>query len=205
MKRRDPSELLAAHVTGGLDADEAARVEAHLADHPEARAELEAIADAIDQVRAAEPKPADEPDWDAMAAEIRRVCVEADRPRWWQLGRRWAAAIGTAAIAGVIGVVVARTWFDRAPETSPPRVATTVPTPDLPVADPVLPVVPDVHPHAADLGDSRDPLEIDDADDVPAIDPFGSADYLPVDLRADELPDEAIDAIDRLLAQVQAG
>lgn len=204
MKRRDPSELFAAHVTGGLDPDEVARVEAHLADHPEARDELEAIADAIAQVRDARPKPTSEPDWDAMAAEIRRVCVENDRPRWWQLGRRWAAAVSAAAIAGVIGVVIARTRTDPAPGLSPARVA-TVPTPEAPMAEPTAPAVPDLHPRAADPGPSRDPLEIDGADDVPAIDPFGSADYLPVDLMADELPDEAIDAIDRLLAEVQAG
>ncbi len=55
-----------------------------------------------------------------------------------------------------------------------------------------------------DPTDRRDPYG-DDEDESPAIDPFQAPDYVPIDQLADELPDEAIEAIDRFLAEVQAG
>jgi hypothetical protein len=276
--RPDPAELLAAHASGGLSPDEAAQVEAHLDEHPDARPELDAIAAAIAEVRAAEPRPADEPDWDGMAAEIQRACVESDR-RWWRLGRRWtAAALGGLAVTGAI-LMFTRTSPPQptairardslasgdAPVGPPPRTSVrepvsgasggapvgplpAAPEPVLARTSPAAPMAardaarietpPDASPSGLALSDPASPgasglplsdrtspgasgsaladrrlpalepgdvADLTEDDDPPAIDPFGSADYLPVDLMADELPDEAIDAIDRLLAQVQAG
>ena len=56
----------------------------------------------------------------------------------------------------------------------------------------------------ADPTDRRELHEADD-DESPSIDPFQAPDYVPIDQLADELPDEAIEAIDRFLAEVQAG
>lgn len=119
----DREELLAAHVTGGLDADEAAEIEALLAESPDARADADEIARLLAEVRAAEPRPAGEPDWGAMARAIQRACAEeggvaparADAsPGWaerlsparWLAARRairWpAGVVGAAAVAASI-------------------------------------------------------------------------------------------------------
>ncbi|HTE50454.1 MAG TPA: hypothetical protein VK698_06250, partial [Kofleriaceae bacterium] len=107
-------ELLAAHASGGLDPAEAAEVEAHVAAHPEARAELDAIARVLAEVRAAEPRPEREPDWDAMAGEIRRACFDQETSRRSRAGRlaallpaRWRAApfaarLGAAAAGAAV-------------------------------------------------------------------------------------------------------
>ena len=69
-------ELLAAHVSGGLDDREAAEVDALLAESSDARPEADAIARLLAEVRAAEPRPADEPDWSSMASAIQRACAK---------------------------------------------------------------------------------------------------------------------------------
>jgi hypothetical protein len=287
-------ELLAAHATGGLAPQEAAEVEAYLAAHPEARAELDDIAGALAALREAALRPSGEPDWDAMAAEIRRACAEHRPPPRGRLGRRlgavrraltlsggpgagWRparpavfAATMAAGAALAIVVVFAISRPDRAP-VSPATGAAPIARgsaedvdprlePDVDDAGDTLADDPDAEPddvRAADqpypelrepvLGDlSGEELERlehalareerpadafvadllgasldapsaddriagatddrdDDRDESPAIDPFQPPDYLSADDMADELPDEALDAIDRFLAEVQAG
>jgi hypothetical protein len=270
-------ELLSAYAAGGLAPAEAARVEAYLADHPEARDELDEIARTLAAVRAAEPRPHGEPDWDAMAREIQRACIDEPGAPWWQIWRRrWSRRPAVLAAAGAVAVALAFVVLSRGDDAAPdagrsaavdPRgraapaggghedgarvesaagdadaadggaATSDDPTEEVAVADPDLraPVLGDLSSDELDrledaldgeaapedafvadllaagridgFQDATDRREIDDADDdeSPSIDPFRAPDYLPIDQLADELPDEAIEAIDRFLAEVQAG
>jgi len=248
-RRRDDGELLAAHASGGLDAAEAARVEQHVAAHPEARAELEEIERTLAEVRAAAPRPSGEPDWDAMAREVRRACDDqpAARRSWWRPALA-AGLAGAAAIALLFSVT--RDEVPGSDAEHGPRAAAPEPAlqprvdavedpgqdPDDAPADLRAPVLADLSgdeleqleialddrdepgdAFVADLlradpvaspvaamepDDGREPA---DDDEAPGIDPFQPPDYLPIDEMADQLPDDAIEAIDRYLAEVQAG
>jgi hypothetical protein len=256
---RRAAELLAAHAAGGLSPAETAEVEAYLAVHPEARAELDQIGRLLDDVRAAQPRVQDsEPDWDAMAREIGAACDAAPPARWWW--RRLPARPVALATAGALAVVVAIAVLSRgdqptrpagetAATTTPPResaqpdraAATEAPDQDAALAelrDPVLgdlsgeelellerdldreaapedafvgellaAGLPEPAPESTDEAERTGGAESDLAfdDDAPAIDPFQPPDYLPIDEMADELPDEAIEAIDRFLAEAHAG
>src|SRR5262245_50350989 len=111
MKKRT-SDLLAAYADGGLGGGEAAEVEALLAQSPEARAELEAIRRLLADARSA-ARSGVEPDWDAMAREIRRACEEAPSPGLLRRARAWfttpkmvigGAAAAACAVAITLGV-----------------------------------------------------------------------------------------------------
>lgn len=269
-------ELLSAYAVGGLAPAEAARVEAYLAEHPEARDELDEIARTLAAVRAAEPRPHGEPDWDAMAREIQRACIDEPGAPRWQLWRRlWARRPVALAAAGAVAVALAFVLLSRGEDATPDAERTAAvdprnraapaggghdggarvesaagdadsagdgassddPADEVAVADPDLraPVLGDLSsdelerlednldgeaaPEDAfvadllaagrmdgfpDLTVRREIVEADD-DESPSIDPFQAPDYLPIDQLADELPDEAIEAIDRFLAEVQAG
>ncbi|HWM88180.1 MAG TPA: hypothetical protein VNO33_20140, partial [Kofleriaceae bacterium] len=206
----------------------------------------EEIERTLAEVRAAAPRPSGEPDWDAMAREIRRACDDQPvaRRSWWRPALA-ASLAGAAAIAILIGVT-----RDEAPGSrteQAPRA--TAPVPVQPRVDAVEDPVEDPDadelraPVLADLsGDELEQLEIAlddrdepgdafvadllradpvaspvaamepddgrepaDDDEAPGIDPFQPPDYLPIDEMADQLPDDAIEAIDRYLAEVQAG
>jgi len=280
----DVAELLSAHAAGGLAPAEVARVEAYLAEHPEARAELDEIARTLAAVRAAEPRPRGEPDWDAMAREIQRDCAGEPGAPWWQLWRLWSrrpvalAATGAVAIA-LAFVAVSRggdsTREDRTAAVDPrdhrsapsggagetgagetgagetgagtaddaangagdsggspgdERLADAHPDLRAPVlgdlssdelerleralddqAAPEDAFVADLlaagptDPGFSDPADHRNLYSEAEEDEAAALDPFQPPDYVPIDELADELPDEAIDAIDRFLAEVQAG
>jgi hypothetical protein len=299
-------ELLSAYAAGGLAPAEAARVEAYLADHPAAREELDEIARTLAAVRAAQPRPHGEPDWDAMAREIQRACTDEPAAPRWQLWRRlWARRPVALAAAGAVAVALVVVALSRGDDPAPgsertagadtrdraapsagatdersrSSVAVRTSTDDgarveqgaredgptdeaaraadeaARAADPSagegadeVAVAAGTHPdlRAPVLGDlSSDELdrlehtldgdaapedafvadllaaghldglpdladrralfgEADD-DESPSIDPFAAPDHVPIDQLADELPDEAIEAIDRFLAEARAG
>jgi len=230
MKRADQiAELLAAYADGGLAPDEAAEVEALLAKSPEARAELEAIRRLLAEARAAQD--ASEPDWDAMARSIHRACDAAPPPRfaWLWQPRRVLALGGVLLAAGVAAVLFLHARGSDQPTT--PRQAAM--SPAAPAAaepalkddgDDPLPALrePEVDDLSADeLADLDDQLEADDLgddgfiadllaagdsgdEDDGAFDVFDD-DPLTADELADQLPADAIEKIDRFLAEVSAG
>jgi hypothetical protein len=271
-RRRRVDRLLAAHASGGLDPAEARAVNDEVAGDPALRAELDEIAGTLAAVRAARPRPTEEPDWDAMAREIGRACDDSAPPatprglrRFWP-ARPAAALTLTAAGAAALAVAIAIAGrLDREPD--PPRPQSAQATAPAPRAGEVAAAEAVVDPAAEpaerddddddegedalpDLGPGLDALSGDELaaferaldregaaedafvadllagpaetgtrsavealrdggddgdDDEPAIDPFRPPDALSIDDLADELPDEALDAIDRFLAEVQAG
>ena len=254
-----------------------AQVEALLAAHPEARAELDAIARTLAAVRAAEPRPHGEPDWDAMAREIQRACIDEPAPRpGGSCGGGVGAATGRAGRgrrggggAGVRRAVARRRRHAAKPSRPRPWISATALHPPGGGHDDGA----RVESAAGDAGSADDGASSDDpADEVAVADPtcahpcwaisaatssIASSDTLdgeaapedafvadllgrrphgrrprtptiaprdrrahddesrrrsipsrrpttlPIDQLADELPDEAIDAIDRFLAEVR--
>jgi len=234
MKRADQiAELLAAYADGGLAPDEAAEVEALLAKSPEARAELEAIRRLLAEARAAEEsvKDAAPPDWDAMARSIHRACDAAPPPRFaWLWRPRRVLALGgllLAAAAAALLLLHARgsdqPTAARQAAVSPAAPAAAEPTPKDDGNDP-LPALrePEVDDLSADeLADLDSELEADDLgddgfiadllaagdsgdEDDGAFDVFDD-EPLTADELADQLPPDAIEKIDRFLAEVSAG
>jgi len=230
MNRRT-DELLAAYADGGLAPDEAAEVEALLAKSPEARAELEAIRRLLAQARSAEARTS-EPDWDQMARSIHSAALAAPAPRlaWlWRPRRVLAIGVLAAAAATAVLFVVLRGGGqpDRAARqaaTAPVAPAATAPAESA--ADP-LPALrePEVDELDADeLADLEGELESDDLgddgfiadllaagdlgddeDDEPDAFAVFDDDPLTADELADELPPDAIEKIDRFLAEASAG
>ena len=233
MKKRT-DQLLAAYADGGLAPDEAAEVEALLAESPEARAELEAIRRLLADARAGEDDHA-EPDWDAMARDIHRACDQAPPPRFGWLRPRRVFAIGAlaaAATAAVLFVALGRdgggggNGDDRATRaaidpTTPP-VAVTPPAADQ-LDPPGEEALPDLRePEVDELSDD----ELHDLDDELATGDLGDDGFiadllageaddpgfdvfedhpLTADELAKELPPDAIEKLDRFLAEVSAG
>jgi anti-sigma factor RsiW len=227
-KRTD--ELLAAYADGGLAPDEAAEVEALLAKSPEARAELEAIRRLLAEARSAEARSS-EPDWDQMARSIHSAALAAPAPRlaWLWRPRRVLAigALAAVAAAAVLFVILRGGQPDRAPReaaTTPVAPAASAHTESA--ADP-LPALrePEVDELSADeladlegeldaddLGDDgfiADLLAAGDSGDEEADEPEAFAVFddnpLTADELADELPADAIEKIDRFLAEASAG
>jgi len=239
MKKRT-DQLLAAYADGGLAPDEAAEVEALLAESPEARAELEAIRRLLAEARAGEDDHA-EPDWDAMARDIHRAIDQAPPPRFGWLRPRRVLAIGAlaaAATAAVLFVALGRDGGSGGGEDRAARAAIDPATPPVAVTPPAA-VMP---PAAADqldppgeeaLPDLREPEvdelsadELHDLDDELATGDLGDDGFiadllageaddpgfdvfddhpLTADELADELPPDAIEKLDRFLAEVSAG
>jgi hypothetical protein len=225
MKR--PDELLAAYADGGLTADEAAEVEALLARSPEARAELEAIRRLLDEARRAED--AAEPDWDQMAREIHRACDTAPSARRaWLRWPRPALALGGLAAAAAAAVLFIALRGERdgggaqraasAPPVAPAPAAASEGDDDaLPeLREPAIDELDDDEVAALDeelaaddlgddgfIADLLAPAGDDDGDDeVPDV--FDDH-PLTADELADELPPDAIEKLDRFLAEVSAG
>jgi hypothetical protein len=233
MKRR-PHELIAAYADGGLAPDEAAEVEALLAASPEARAELEAVRRLIGEARGAEDSAA-EPDWDAMAREIQRACDQAPPPRWsWLRPRRMLAIAGLAAAsAALLFVALGKGGDDgggadrasrAAGEATPPLAVSPAPA-DQPDAtgEEALPALrePEVDELSADelarlddelatgdLGDDGFIADLlspgSDGADADGFDVFDDR-PLTADELAEDLPPDAIEKLDRFLAEVSAG
>lgn len=113
-----PRELLAAYVDGELDGDARARVERWLADHPDARDEVNAqraLSPANTGLweRADPPKPSEGKWSGCLGAVERRLEAPAAAPRW---------RAGVWAIAGLatMGVAAAVAWVAFGPATQPP-------------------------------------------------------------------------------------
>jgi anti-sigma factor RsiW len=232
MKRR-AEELIAAYADGGLTPDEAAEVEALLAASPAARAELEAVRRLIAEARGAEDNAA-EPDWDAMAREIQRACDQAPPPRFGWLRPRRMLAIGglaAAATAAVLFVALGPVGdgggaADRASraagEPAPPVAVSPPAEPEDPTGEDALPALrePEVDELSADeLAQLDDELARGDLGDdgfiADLLTPGGEADGdgfdvfddqpLTADELAEDLPPDAIEKLDRFLAEVSAG
>ncbi len=226
MKRTD--DLLAAYADGGLSPDEASAVEELLARSPEARAELEAIRRLLAEARAAEaPVEGSEPDWDQMARVIQRAARDAPAPRfaWLRAPRRVLAIGALAAAAGAAMLfVVLRGAEDRRAPHEAAAIAPVAPATTAEEAGPdPLPALrePEVDELSADeLADLEGELDADDLgddgfiadllaagggdEDDGAFDVFDDQ-PLDADELADELPPDAIEKIDRFLAEASAG
>ena len=224
MIRRRAEDLLAAHADGGLSPDETAEVEALLAASPEARAELEAIRRLLAEARAAKPAES-EPDWESMARAIHRAIDEAPPPRLAWLRRPRVLALGgglaAAALAALLFVALDRGGEERAPRAaSEPAAARPAPA-DPAVEEEALPSLRE--PEVDELDDDElalldDELAEDDlgddgfiadlltgaGDDQDGFDVFDE-EPLSADQLAEELPPDAIEKLDRFLAEVSAG
>jgi hypothetical protein len=196
MSRRDDerpahaaSERLAAYADGGLDAEESKAVEAYLRAHPEAQRELAELERLLVDVRAAAPRPAQEPVWAEMAQSIERACAEAAAPRQRSLGARCAAWLAEAtrprlALAGgaaVVALALGASWLVR---TSAPPVTPQVATDaDDAAAAAVRSALPDLEAAWA-----ADPTlhDVDGAEDdsVLAVDAEATPELLAIDVLA---------------------
>jgi anti-sigma factor RsiW len=99
-----------------LSPEERKRVEAVLAEDPEAQAEATATRDLLGQLRAL-PAVSDggqDPDWTQLERQIRGA-VAADVPYVWWRRLRWWLPAGVLAAAAVVVVVAVRPGEPRAP------------------------------------------------------------------------------------------
>jgi hypothetical protein len=109
-------ELLAAYADGALDGDDRARVEAYLADHPEAADEVEALRAVINDTRATQPRPSHEPDWAAMRQAIADEVGgygSAPAPSWWRRLLRPRYGLTAALAAAAVVVLIVSTGGER--------------------------------------------------------------------------------------------
>jgi len=112
-----PPEWLAAYADGELTPAECRRVECWLAEHPEARADVEAqrrLARLFEETGVAVPG---EEQWsDALAAVQRNLAAPRFRPADW----RRRIALGAAALAAAAALLLALVPNDRSPRNSVP-------------------------------------------------------------------------------------
>jgi anti-sigma factor RsiW len=134
---RAPSpDQLVAYADGVLDGPARAAVETWLADHPEARAEVEAwrrLDRLWRQTEAPEPAAAA---WDAVLARV-EAALPAAAPAAATVGpaRRWLFGLGAAA-AVVAGLLLARPLWRRAQPPPPPPAPIVQPEPEVAHIDP---------------------------------------------------------------------
>lgn len=129
-------EMLAAYADGALDPEERAQVERYLAAEPTADDEVEALQRVLGQVRAAEPRPAHEPDWAAMS---RAIGAGIDAPVV-PLHRRIVRPRYLAPLVAVAAAVVLFVTWPRATTTG------TSATGTAPGADPIAAAEPATEP-----------------------------------------------------------
>lgn len=86
-----PEELLAAYADDGLEPEERAAVERFVAGDPSSARELNELQSVVERLRehARAERTGTAPSWEAMAADIRRACNEAEAAR----ARRWPARL----------------------------------------------------------------------------------------------------------------
>src|SRR5689334_3808404 len=164
-------ELLTAYVDGvaELAPDERRRVEARLADDPQARTDEAAVRGLVDQLRALPPE-GNEPDWTAMERSIHHA-VGSDVPRPWWRSWKWLAPMATFATAALALLVLwPRPELLETPAPAPvvDRVERKAPPPDDTVALWLDGAEVDVDLSAAELlGDELVPGDSDaDVDEV---------------------------------------
>ncbi|HXG11820.1 MAG TPA: hypothetical protein VNK04_18840 [Gemmataceae bacterium] len=121
----DPQEL-AAYVDGELAPEACGRIEAWLAEHPEAAAEVEALRCLARLWQAAPPPEPSEAAWSRTAARIEAALTAAARAR---PGRRLRRAWGLAALAAAAAVVLAVILSRPAGVAPPPAPEVVEPLP----------------------------------------------------------------------------
>lgn len=99
---------LIADLAGGLNPDERARVEAHLATCPACRAEREGLAQVLAALRSA-PPPVPELLWSRWEAELRARLNALQLRAWWR--RPWAALTA----GGLAAALLAAVWVGVGP------------------------------------------------------------------------------------------
>jgi hypothetical protein len=230
-----PDELLAAYADGGLRPDEAAEVEALLAASPEARAELEAIRRLLADARGAGvPEGDPDWDSMARAIHRACDEAPPSRFSWLWRPRRLALIGGLVAAATAVVLVFALRGDRDATQPRAAAVSPAAAERPAPAAtgddesDDALPGLrePEVDELSADeLADLDDELDRGDlgdegfiadllatpgagthlsADETDGFDVFDD-DPLTADELAEELPPDAIEKLDRFLAEVSAG
>lgn len=100
---RAGDDLLTAYVDGVAELPVAERraIEARLADDPAARAEADAVAALLGQLRALPPDAGEEPDWQAMERSIRLAVADAPIRPWWR-SWKWLVPAMTCATAAAV-------------------------------------------------------------------------------------------------------
>jgi hypothetical protein len=118
-ERAPRPEWLAAHLDGELGEAERARVEAWLADHPEAAAEVEAHRRLARLYQEAEPPAPADAAWDAVLARV-EAGLRVPPPRRWHKVAGVAGIIGLVAAAAA-AVALVLTFGGGATPTPPPE------------------------------------------------------------------------------------
>jgi len=163
--RPTDDELLAAYADGGLDPRDTARLDARTDGDGDAAAEVDALRQTINAVRATQPRPAAEPAWDEMARAIRAACdpLPAPRPRVSWLARLLRPRVAAPILAVAAAATIALIWTRRQSATpqsqpliaasNPPAGDTVAPAPD--VLPEEQPAIADELPAVAGLDDSQ--------------------------------------------------
>lgn len=161
-----PEELLAAYADDGLEPEERALVEHFLTQNPSSARELDELQSVVERLRehACAERTGPAPSWDAMAADIRRGCdqAEAARARRWPVRLRTrlrrlftpgpALALGAAVMATAALLLVIRHWGKGGHEPQIDRndpaqlVRSDVQTTDEPAMVPTRSLVPAIRP-----------------------------------------------------------
>jgi len=216
-----PQDLLAAYADDGLDAGDRIRVEAYLAAHPEAAAELVALRGLLAEARATAPRPRQEPAWDDMARAIRAACADQPlgagasgllaRATAWLRGRPvLAGGLGTALVAAAV-ILALRAGDGSTPARAPVAVPAPDAEDDLALAV-ELPGLEQAWEDGSDLdvlatlyddGEGDGDGDDDTADDDDGLDLLPD-DALPEEL-IDDLSDEELELLDTHLQLNQAG
>lgn len=184
--RPTDDELLAAYADGGLDPRDTARLDAHTDGDADAAAEVDALRQTINAVRATQPRPAAEPAWDDMARSIRAACdpLPAPRPRVSWLARLLRPRVAAPILAVAAAATIALIWTRRhsaTPQPAPLIAASEPPAGDtVPPAPAVLPEeqvpTPDQIPAVAELDDGQLDAVLAALDDVPDLSGDSSGD-----------------------------
>jgi hypothetical protein len=120
-------EWLAAYADGALDDATRARVEAWLAEHPEAAADVENQRRLVRLFQAADPPAPSVADWDGLLARVEAGLRQAPPPAW---PRRVAGALGVlAALAAAAALVAFLSPRPPAPKPDEPAARAEEPLP----------------------------------------------------------------------------
>jgi hypothetical protein len=119
-----PPPELAGYVDGELDAARCARVEAWLADHPEAAADVEAQRQLLRLWRTAPPPEPAEAEWAPVLTRLEAAFPAVPSPR--RGGVPWRALVVAGLVAASVAAIVVGSWLvkrypgpDQAPGPEP--------------------------------------------------------------------------------------